>query len=198
MPLLFSFASSFRHSTALDALCFKWSMSQVFMSHVTRMNESCHNVTYEWIMSHRWMSRVKRMNESRQTYEWVASACLVCLFLVLPYGAQPLSFILGLCISWISCHTYECVAFDCLMCLFRSVLNGPQLASFIHHPLYFVNIMTNPHSIYRVPVTSEWVMSHVSMSSLCLFPVPLSFQWIFFSLSVILCHDNASFVILRP
>ena len=41
------------------------------MSHVTRMNESCH--TYEWVMSHVWMSHVTRMNESCHTYEWVMS-----------------------------------------------------------------------------------------------------------------------------
>jgi len=29
-------------------------MSYIWMSHVTRMNESCH--TYEWVMSHVWMS----------------------------------------------------------------------------------------------------------------------------------------------
>ena len=46
-------------------------MSHVWMSHVTRMNESCH--TYEWVMAHVWMSHVTRMNESCHTYEWVMS-----------------------------------------------------------------------------------------------------------------------------
>ena len=31
----------------------KWVMTNIRMSHVTHMNESCH--TYEWIMSHIWM-----------------------------------------------------------------------------------------------------------------------------------------------
>jgi len=67
-------------------------MSHVWISHATRMNESCH--TYEWIMSRvwmrcvctayackvrnapvfespAWMSHVTRMNESCHTYEWV-------------------------------------------------------------------------------------------------------------------------------
>jgi len=55
------------------------------MSHVTRMNESCHTDEwvmshmwmschkYEWVMSHIWMSHVTRMNESCQTHEWVMS-----------------------------------------------------------------------------------------------------------------------------
>ena len=64
------------------------------MSHVTRMNESCH--TYEWVMSHVWMSHLSNrsgavvmegkvqkiriwmshvayMKESCRTYEWVLS-----------------------------------------------------------------------------------------------------------------------------
>ena len=40
-----------------------------WMSHVTRMNESCH--TYGWVMSHVWMCRVTRMNKSHHMYEWV-------------------------------------------------------------------------------------------------------------------------------
>ena len=43
-------------------------MPHVWMSYVTRMNESCH--TYEWGMSHVWMSHVTRGNESCHTYEW--------------------------------------------------------------------------------------------------------------------------------
>jgi len=39
------------------------------LSHVTRMNESCH--TCEQVMSHLWMSHVTLMNESCHTYEWV-------------------------------------------------------------------------------------------------------------------------------
>jgi len=53
-------------------------LPHIWMSHVTRMNESCH--TFEWVMSiyecvmsHVWMSHVTRMNESRHTYEWVTS-----------------------------------------------------------------------------------------------------------------------------
>ena len=50
-----------------------------WMSHVTHMNESCHTYecvmshVYEWVMSHIWMSRITRMNESYHTYGWVMS-----------------------------------------------------------------------------------------------------------------------------
>jgi len=37
-------------------------MSQIWMSHVANMNESCR--TYEWVMSHIWTSRIAHMNES--------------------------------------------------------------------------------------------------------------------------------------
>ena len=64
-------------------------MPHIWVSHVTRMNESCHtmlqdnccNHIYEWVMPHVWMSHVTRMNESCHTmlqdnccnhiYEWV-------------------------------------------------------------------------------------------------------------------------------
>ena len=51
----------------------KWvlKMSLIWMSHVTRMNESCH--TNEWVMSHVWISHVTQMNESCHTYEWVTA-----------------------------------------------------------------------------------------------------------------------------
>ena len=41
------------------------------MSHVTHMNESWH--IYEWVMSHIWMSHVTQMNESRHSHERVMS-----------------------------------------------------------------------------------------------------------------------------
>ena len=54
-------------------------MSQVWMSHATHIDESCH--THEWVMSHTWISHVphismshaKHMNESCHTYEGVMS-----------------------------------------------------------------------------------------------------------------------------
>jgi len=60
-------------------------MNDIWTSHVTHMNESCHiyewvmshtwmsHVTYEWVMSHIWMSHVTHMNESCYIYEWVMS-----------------------------------------------------------------------------------------------------------------------------
>jgi len=46
-----------------------------WMSHGTRMNESCDRniwlTSLSWVMSHVWMSHGTRMNESWHTYEWV-------------------------------------------------------------------------------------------------------------------------------
>ena len=46
-------------------------MSHIWVSHVTRINASCH--TYEWVTSHIWMSHVTRMSESCHTYKCVIS-----------------------------------------------------------------------------------------------------------------------------
>ena len=61
------------HVTRMNESChtYEWVMSHIWMSHVTHMNESCH--TYEWVMSHVWISHVTRMNESCHTYKWVMS-----------------------------------------------------------------------------------------------------------------------------
>jgi len=61
------------HVTRMNASChtYEWVMSHMWMSHVTHMNESCH--AYEWVMSHMWMSHVTHMNESCHAYEWVMS-----------------------------------------------------------------------------------------------------------------------------
>jgi len=44
-----------------------WVISHIWMSHVTRMNKSCH--TYEWGMSPKWIRHVTHMNESCHTYQ---------------------------------------------------------------------------------------------------------------------------------
>jgi len=62
---------------------YEWDMSRIYMSRITRMNESCHTHTgacggealavlsaislNEWVRSHVWMSLVTRMNESCHT-----------------------------------------------------------------------------------------------------------------------------------
>jgi len=51
-------------------------MSRLWMSHVTHMNESCHNMwmshaTHEWVMSHLRMSHGTLMNGSWHNYEWL-------------------------------------------------------------------------------------------------------------------------------
>ena len=53
------------HVTCVNESC----MPHIWMSHVTCMNESC--CTYEWVMSHMWMSYAIHVNESCHTCEWV-------------------------------------------------------------------------------------------------------------------------------
>jgi len=50
---------------------YEWVMSRMWMSHVPHVNESC--PACEWGISHIWMSRVTRMDESRHTYEWITA-----------------------------------------------------------------------------------------------------------------------------
>jgi len=42
-----------------------------WMRHVTQTNESCH--TYQWVMAPAWMCHVTRIIEAYHTYEWVLS-----------------------------------------------------------------------------------------------------------------------------
>jgi len=59
------------HLNTYTCICKIWAaqnhraMSQIWMRHVTHVNESCH--TYEWVMSHIWISHVTHMNESFHT-----------------------------------------------------------------------------------------------------------------------------------
>ena len=50
---------------------FRRLMSHIWMSHITRMNESCHS--YESVTSRKCTSHVTDMNESCHTYAWVMS-----------------------------------------------------------------------------------------------------------------------------
>jgi len=61
------------HITRMNKSChiYGWVMAHIWTSHATRMEKSCH--TYEWIMSHVGMSHVTLLNESCHTYEWVMS-----------------------------------------------------------------------------------------------------------------------------
>jgi len=56
-----------RNMFCVCAPCRDWQGG--IISHVTRMNESCHR--YEWVVSRMWMSYVTHMNESCHTYGWV-------------------------------------------------------------------------------------------------------------------------------
>ena len=87
------------HVTHMNESCctYEWVMLHIRgMSHVAHMSESCHTMnescrTYEWVMSHLWMSYVTPMNESCHTYEWVMSHLWMS-------HVTPMNE---------SCHTYE-------------------------------------------------------------------------------------------
>ena len=66
------------------------------MSHVTRMNESCH--TYKWVMSHVWMSHVTLMNAQLPDLHLRETLLeQVCLDITHSYARHD-SFI---CVSWL-------------------------------------------------------------------------------------------------
>jgi len=50
-------------------------MSQIWMSHVTHMDEACH--TYEYILSHIWVSHVTLINTFCHAYESGKNCCLL-------------------------------------------------------------------------------------------------------------------------
>jgi len=56
---------SFKHVVYVLVSPFGDPLSHVWMSHITRLNESCH--TYEWITSRIWMSHSAHMNQSWHT-----------------------------------------------------------------------------------------------------------------------------------
>jgi len=67
------------HVTRMDESCHMYEsvMSHIWMREVkTYVNESCH--TYEWVMSHIWMSHITNMNESRHTNERVLPHTWMC------------------------------------------------------------------------------------------------------------------------
>ena len=61
---------------------YEYVMLHVWMSHITRINESWHvwnnrdrlpGEDHKWVMAYLWRSHVARMNESCHTYQWVIS-----------------------------------------------------------------------------------------------------------------------------
>jgi len=66
-----------RQVSCAQFLMYGWVMSTVWMSHVSRANESC--LMYEWVMSHVWMSHVSCMNESCLNKKCLMyESCLTC------------------------------------------------------------------------------------------------------------------------
>jgi len=84
---------------------FTYRLSHVWMSHVTRMNESCH--TYERVMSYVWMSRATHMNESCRTYEWFMSH--IWMTHVTHECFMPHTWMIQVTHMNESCRTYEWV-----------------------------------------------------------------------------------------
>jgi len=106
----------------------RWVTSLIWMSHVTRMNESRHS--YEWVMSlvwmshvtrlnesrHTWMSHITHMHESRCTHEWVTSHTWISHDTRMNESRHTYEWVTShIWISHVthmnnSCHTYQWVA----------------------------------------------------------------------------------------
>jgi len=97
------------------------------MSHVTRMNESCH--TNEWVTSHKWMSHeyewvTSRMDASRHTYEWVTSHVWISHVVTRTSHVRPMSHLthsnsvlqrVAACCSVLQCvKVLQCAAVCCI------------------------------------------------------------------------------------
>jgi len=83
-------------------------ISSIWMSHVSRMNES--RITYEWVTYHVWMSHIPHMNESRITYEWVISHIWMSHLTRMNESCHTYEWVLPFIrVTRIneSCHTYE-------------------------------------------------------------------------------------------
>jgi len=89
-----------------------WVTSQVWMSHVTRMNEWCH--IYAWVTSHiswpidiapvKWV--MSHMNASRHTFEWVMSH--IAVFVAHWYGTHDAAHCCTLQ-QHPATHTHPCI-----------------------------------------------------------------------------------------
>ena len=147
-------------------------ISHISMSHVTRMNESCH--TYEWVMSHIPMSHVAHMNESFHAYEWVMShismshithmnvSCHTYLWIYVTHMNKSCHTHMNE-----SCHTYECVMSHIWMS--HVTHNGWVMSHLWMSHVTHINeschtyewVMSHMNESYH---THEWVMSHIWMS----------------------------------
>ena len=81
----------------------------VWMSHVTRMNESCH--TYKWVISHIWMSHVTHTNACICAATWLSARGIVwCKWSCHRY-MRHVTRMNESCRTRMneSCHTYECM-----------------------------------------------------------------------------------------
>ena len=93
---------------------YEWVMSHIWMSHVTRMNESCDSATAssalgnEGVMSHTWKSHDTHVVKSSSTHKWVRSHAWMSHIIV--QRIHPLLF--PACVHepvtpWQSCHMNE-------------------------------------------------------------------------------------------
>jgi len=118
---------------------YEWVITRIWMSYTTCMIETCH--TYEWGVSHIWMSHVVHVNESRHTYEWVMSHIWISHVTHMNESYHTYDRVMSH--VWMShvtrmnkfCHTYEWV---------------------MSH--MWMSHVTHMNESYH---TSEWVMAHV-------------------------------------
>ena len=93
-------------------------MSHIWMSRVTRMNESCH--AYEKFMSHIWMSRVTHGNKSFHTYECVMSHWWIIHVTCMNESCHIYeAFISHIRMSRVSYMHQQCHAYACVMSHYR-------------------------------------------------------------------------------
>jgi len=120
-------------------------MSHVWMSHVTRVNESCH--TCEWVMSHVWMSHVTQMHLCRlvdkvmqvllRMYTWCPQKPQFCwwsaatIYIALFRRLTPSG---SVCVAWRvdQCDVYEIVLsaiklWFCVCCITHLYMCGITL-----------------------------------------------------------------------
>ena len=152
------------HVTRMNESCHTcaWVVSLIQKSHATHMNESCH--ACELITSHLWMSHITHVNE------WLMShiECLPTTTpAVLPFSSSYVRvfYIIYMC-TWMSRITLmNAWAMSHIECAPRStvvVFTALRMSHGTH-----MNDSCHTHiRMTHVTLTYEWVMSHLHMNEL--------------------------------
>ena len=117
-------------------------MSQIWVSHATHMNESSH--TYDWVMSHIWMSHVTGMKASCHSHEWV-----------LPHIWKNYVTHMNE-----SCHKYERVISHLWMSPVTHMNESCHTYEWVLSHIWMSHVTRMNESWH----TCEWVMAHIWMS----------------------------------